>query len=166
MLRDLLFGLLLVAAIVGYIAIQNARLDHAQDQAATAGARAATLGVELDEARNNVRVVTRYVDRVQVVRQRGATITKEVPVYVTAQADARCPVPVGFVRVHNAAAQNLPLDRPAADPDAPAPGVTLSTIAATVAGNYTTCHQVRQQVIGLQHYIRGLQRAHAPLTPD
>ncbi|MBN4688707.1 hypothetical protein, partial [Escherichia coli] len=72
------------------------------------------------------RVVTRFVDRVRVVRERGATITKEIPVYVTARADARCDVPAGFVRVHDAAAANLPLGEPAGDPDAPAPGITLS----------------------------------------
>lgn len=162
MLRDLLFGLLMIVAIVAYIAVQNARLDHAQDQAASAGARAATLTIERDAARNNVRVVTRYVDRVRIVRERGATITREIPAHVTPQADARCPVPVGFVRVHNAAAQNLPLHRPAADPDAPAPGVTLSAVAATVAGNYGTCHVVREQLLALQDYLRGLQQAHAP----
>lgn len=160
--RNLAFILLLIVTIGAYVGIQNARLNSAEDRAQLAEGAKANLQSELAEARGNVRVVTRYVDRVQVVRERGATIMKEVPVYVTAEADARCPVPVGFVRVHDAAAQNLPLHRPAGDPDAPAPGVTLSAVAGTVAGNYQQCHEVREQLIGLQDYVQRLQARAQP----
>ena len=107
-------------------------------------------------ARSETKVITEYVDRVQIVRERGATITKEVPVYVTAQADAACSVPVGFVRIHDAAAQGTDLVGPAADPDAPAAGVALSTVADTVASNYTACHANAEQVVALQAYINEL----------
>jgi hypothetical protein len=36
------------------------------------------------------------------------TIERKVPTHVTAEIDARFPVPVGFVRVHDAAALGLP----------------------------------------------------------
>lgn len=119
----------------------------------------ATVEQQLQLARSETKVVTKYVDRVQVVRERGATITKEVPVYVTAQADAACPVPVGFVRIHDAAAQGTDLAGSAGDPDAPAAGVALSTVADTVAGNYTACHANAEQVVALQDYIVELQTA-------
>lgn len=159
MARDLLLMLLLIVTIGAYIVIQGARLDRAEARAAAAATQNTRLQAELEQARGSVQVVTQYVDRIQIIRERGETITREIPVHVTPQADARCPVPVGFVSVHDAAAGNLPLNRPAGDPDAPAPGVALSAVAATVVDNYGTCHELRAQVIGLQDYVRVLQAA-------
>lgn len=159
--RDLILLLVLIGAAVGYVLLQGHRVKTAEHRAQTAMAQAAQLQIQLDEARGNVRVVTRYVDRVQIVHERGATIIKEIPVYVTPAADARCTVPAGFVRVHDAAAQNLPIAGPAGDPDAPAAGVTLSGVADTITGNYTACHATTEQVIGLQDYVRSLQAARA-----
>ncbi len=100
-------------------------------------------------------VVTEYVDRVQVVRERGQTIVKEVPVYVTQKADAACTVPAGFVRLYNAAATGTELDASAGDPDAPAEGITLSAVADTTATNFAICRENAETVIALQEFIRG-----------
>jgi hypothetical protein len=159
MARDLLLMLLLVVTIGAYVVIQGARVDRAEARAAAAATQNTRLQAELVQARGSVQVVTQYVDRVQIIRQRGETITREIPAHVTPQADTRCPVSVGFVSVHDAAAANLPLDRPAGDPDAPAPGLALSAVAATVVDNYGTCHELRAQVIGLQDYVGVLQAA-------
>ncbi|MDR9130216.1 hypothetical protein FEP35_04307 [Burkholderia multivorans] len=112
---------------------------------------------ERDAARRDVKVVTQYVDRVQVVREKGDTIVKEVPVYVDREADRACAVPVGFVRVHDAAAANVPVGDPGSA-DAAAAGVTLSAVAATVAGNYTTCHENAEQLIALQARVRDVEQ--------
>lgn len=75
-----------------------------------------------EEAKETVKVVTEYVDRVQIVREKGATIIKEVPKYVTKEDDARCgTIGAGFVQLWNAANEG---ELPAAsrDPDAPAGG--------------------------------------------
>jgi len=110
---------------------------------------------ELLTALSATTIVTKYVDRVQVVRERGATLIKEIPVYVTPIADAACVVPAGFVRVHDAAAEGIPLDGTAGDPDASASDIALSAIAEVTAANYGICHETAAQVIGLQDYIRG-----------
>lgn len=159
----------LLAAIGFGAAFQQSRISAAQVETkqvrealrAMQGERDTTRQ-ERDHARSSVRVVEKYVDRVQIVRVAGATITKEIPVYVTEKADAACPIPAGFVRVHDAAAANVPADAAAGDPDAPATGVTLSAVAETVADNYTTCHAIREQVIGLQDYVRSLDASVQP----
>ena len=158
----LLFVVLLLAAIVMGIVTVRHRIASAEARAAAAETTARRLQGELDQAALSEKVVIRYVDRVRVVREVGATITKEIPVYVTAQADAACPIPTGFVRVHDAAAQGVPLGEPAGDPDAPAPGVTLSAVADTVAGNYTACHEAGAQLTALQAWLRGLQAIETP----
>ena len=109
------------------------------------------------------RVVTEYVDRVKVVEKRAATLIKEVPVYVSAQADAACVVPVGFVRLHDAAATGT---EPAAPErtgaaDAAPSGVALSTVAATSVDNYAACHANAEQLSSLQAIVHDYQERQA-----
>lgn len=155
--RDLLLMLLLIVLIGGYVFIQEHRVDAATERADAAQVTINRLAGELDQAEGKERVVTRYVDRVQIVRQRGATITKEIPVYVTTQAESRCTVPAGFVWLHDAAARGVPVGEPAGDPDAPAADLGLAEVTATVVGNYAIAHELREQVIGLQEYIEVLK---------
>ena len=89
----------------------------------------------------------------QIVREAGATITREIPIYVTQKADAACAIPAGFVRLHDAAATGQPAGPSTGDPDAPAAGITLSAIAGTVADNYTSCHATAAQLSALQDWI-------------
>jgi hypothetical protein len=89
------------------------------------------------------------------IRETYRTLFVEIPSYVTAQADAACTIPVGFVRLHNAAASGHPVPLPdaAAEPnDAPSP-VALSAVAGTVVGNYGVCLGVRQQLADLQGWV-------------
>ncbi|QWP79489.1 hypothetical protein J5226_21235 [Lysobacter sp. K5869] len=160
-----LFGLVLVlVALVGvYGALQVGRLRDADRRASDAQGRAeraerARIDAEAarDLARAEARIEVRYVDRVQVVREKAQIITREVPVYVTPNADAACVVPVGFVRLHDAAAANEPAGPATGNPDAPAEGVALSDVAAVVADNYATAHENAEQVTGLQDYVRAL----------
>ena len=152
--------LALLAAIGGGAWWQEHRVGKAQEKAAavqtkldTANATLVNVRAELKAAKETPIVITRYVDRVQIVREAARVITKEIPVYVTSQANAACTVPVGFVRIHDAAAANRPPEPAAGDPDAPAAGVALSAVADTISGNYTQYHALAEQVIALQDYI-------------
>lgn len=97
----------------------------------------------------------------QAVQTITKTIIRKVPVYVTAKADAACPVPDGFVRVHDLAAAGLPPpadgagqpDGTAAELGAPS-GVSLSAIARTVGGNYGTCLALRGELLDWQDWAR------------
>jgi len=156
-----LLCLAILAALIGGALWQEGRIDAAQAQAAQMkGERDQARGeTELAKraaelAGKQIRVVTKYVDRVQVVREAAQVITKEIPIYVTQKADAACPIPAGFVQLHNAAAAGTAPDAAnAGDPDAPAPGVTLSAITETVSTNYATYHTLSAQVVGLQDEV-------------
>lgn len=91
----------------------------------------------------SARVEVRYVERVRVVRERGATIVKEVPVYVPLDS---CPLTPGWRVLHDAAAAGRMPD-PARLPDA-AP-VPAQVAAATVADNYATCLENAEAQKGL-----------------
>lgn len=114
-------------------------------------------------------VVTETVGRAtetrrEAVRTEYRTIIERIPVYVTQEADRAVDVPVGFVRLHDAAAQGsaaaLP-DSPREPADAPS-GVALSTVAGTVASNYGQCLDWREQVIGWQRWYHEQVEAWPP----
>ncbi|MFN3522241.1 MAG: hypothetical protein ACK4YQ_08320 [Phenylobacterium sp.] len=83
------------------------------------------------------------------------TLVREIPRHVPADAAARCDVPVGFVRLHDAAAQGVPTVPDAAGrPDGAASGVDLPAVAETLIDNYETCNAVRDQLAALQGWVR------------
>ena len=131
---------------------------HAQWDRAVAAQRLEAAEMQAKQAEATVQVVTQYVDRVRVVREKGQTIIKEVPVYVPVQADAACSINRGFVRLHDAAAAN-DLPQAARDADAAASGLALSAFAATVAANYQTCHENAEQLRALQAWVSELAAA-------
>ena len=145
-------ALLAIAAGLAWwaTASYNAAVQRA-DQAETT---AATLRTQLDNAKAATVTVTQYVDRERVIRLKGDTIIKEVPRYVPVQADAACVVPRGFVRLHDAAAAGTVPNPDTRDADAAPSGVALSTVAGTVAANYTDCHVDAARLTSLQQTLR------------
>lgn len=105
-----------------------------------------------------VRVVKEYVDRIKVVEGVTTTIEKEVVRYVSPAADAGCVVPVGFVRVHDAAASGAVPETAPGDYDS-ASGVALSAVASTVNANYGEFHKVAARLTACQAFVRGQYEA-------
>lgn len=139
-------------ALVGFGWIKGASHVQAQWDAAIQQQALQTAAIRERQSQATVKVVTQYVDRVRIVREKGETIIKEVPVYVPVQADAACTINRGFVRLHDAAAAG-DLPEPARDADAAATGIALSAVAGTVTANYQTCHETAEQLRALQEWI-------------
>jgi hypothetical protein len=156
LLRQVLFGAGLLGALWLYHVVTTRRIADANARAEAAITAQRELADQWEAAKASERIVTRYVDRVQIVRERGAILTKEIPVYVTPHADAACTVPVGFVRVHDAAASK-DLPGPAGTADAQPSGLALSAVAGTVVDNYATCHAAIEQLNALQSWVRANQ---------
>lgn len=93
--------------------------EHAEDKAEAR--RQAELAVmfrhaqELAKRADEITLV--YLTQTRTVREKGNTIIREVPKYVTAKDDAACVVPAGAIRLLNAAARNE-LPKPTVSPDA------------------------------------------------
>ena len=145
-------------ALVGFGWIKGASHVQAQWDAAIQQQALQTAAARERQAQATVKVVTQYVDRVRVVREKGDTIIKEVPVYVPVQADAACTINRGFVRLHDAAAAGE-LPEPARDADAAATGIAISAVAGTVAANYQTCHENAEQLRALQTWVTEMKVA-------
>ena len=146
----------LAAALVlaaGFLAWGNHQRTGLQEKLSKAVATTVSLAFEVSEAKMRQDVITQFVDRVQVIHQQGATITREIPVYVTPKVDSDYLVPGGFVRLHDAAAQGV-LPGPARSTDAAPAGIALSAVAGTVVDNYTRCRAVTEQLMALQDFDR------------
>lgn len=149
---------LLALALIGLGWMQGSHHVQRQWDAASAKQLMQASGVRRQQAEAAVQVVTRYVDRVNVVRQAGVAITNEVPVYVSPEADAACVLSRGFVRLHDAAVAGI-VPGAAGGPDAAPAGIALSTVAGTVAANYERCHENTEQLIALQEWVREMKLA-------
>ena len=115
-----------------------------------------------------VEVVTKYVDRIKVVKEKGDEIIKEIPVYVTAADDNRCTINNGWVWLHNAASKgegvsattsgtNDQTSTIAADQATQDSGVKLSEAMEVISRNYEAHHATVQQLESLQEWIRKQQ---------
>lgn len=143
----------LCIALFGFGWLKGTNHIQAKWDAATATQQLAQAQVQTRQVQATVQVVTQYVDRIQIVREKGDTLIQEIPVYVPVQADAACSVHRGFVSLHDAAAAGE-LPTAPGDADAPAEGLALSAVAATVVSNYQACHENAEQLKALQDWIR------------
>ena len=98
-----------------------------------------------------------YIERTKVIKEKGDVIIEKVPEYISKDADAKCDVPNGFVVLHNSAVKNE-IPNTARDFNEKSSGVELSTVGKTVAGNYTTCNEVREQLRSLQDWVRSQEK--------
>lgn len=113
-------------------------------------------------AEQQVKVVTKvetvYRDRVQIIYREGKTIEALIPNYIKPADDALFAVPVGLVRVLDAAWTGQAA-RPANDSDRESSQIPISQIARTQVGNITICHVWREQAIGWRQFYGEQQRA-------
>lgn len=99
------------------------------------------------------KIVTKYVEKVKVVKEKGDVIVKKVPEFITVKSDAECVIPKSFVLLHDSASKNeVPNTTGPIDDSASA--VRLSDVARTVTINYSNYHQLSEQLKALQDWIR------------
>lgn len=101
-------------------------------------------------------VETKYITVVQKVRDNSARQIEDIPTHVTPQADADCPVPLGFVRVFNAATGGSVPDA-ASGPDGAPSGVALSEVAKASVENAGEYDATSAQLTALQDWVRQQQ---------
>lgn len=154
----------LAVALIGFGWVKGAGHVQSEWDSATGKQALQVAVVKQRQAEATVQVVTKYIDRIKVVREKGDIIIKEVPTYVTPEADARCVVPRGFVRLHDAAAANQ-IPGAAGTSDAAASGIALSTAAGTIANNYERCAENSEQLRGLQSWIVEMKKADGEKAP-
>lgn len=126
--------------------------------------------LEATAAKETVKVITKYVDRIKTVELKGEEIIREIPIYISKESDANCTIPLGFVRMHDAATATTS----SGEKVSIAPGtsneratdIELSEVAKTVTGNYTSCNKVREQLTALQEWVRTQEKTFNSKEPS
>ena len=120
--------------------------------------RAAALQAEIDRKNSDSekvteKIVTEYVEKIKVVKEKGNVIVKEVPKYITKESDDKCTIPKSFIVLHNGASRNEVPDT-AGGIDETASAVKLSRVLETTIGNYTIYYETAEQLKALQDWVR------------
>ncbi|WP_199098960.1 hypothetical protein [Dyella sp. ASV21] len=154
MIRYLIaFLALCLVAALAVAGWQHHALANAHAARDRAQAEAIASQFELSLSRIDRQVETHYLERIQIVHDAIKPIEIKVPVYVSPTTDRAFPLPVGFVRLHDAAADLSDLPTPGTI-DGTASAVEASTAAGVVVSNYGTYHEIAEQLIALQAWVR------------
>ena len=115
--------------------------------------------VQVKSTQENVKVVTKYVDKVRIVKETADAIIKEIPIYITKADDAKCELSNATIVLHNSASQNtVP---PGTGNIAPGTSdVKASELITTVSENYGTCYEMREQLKAWQDWYRAQKKAY------
>lgn len=122
---------------------------------------------EVKQARQAVKIAERQINityqvslQFEKVKLDDETATtkrlEQIPVHITPDSDRACVVPVGFVRVFNAATHG-PVPDAASGPDDSASGLALSDIARVETENYGQYDLVAHQLEALQDWVKQQQ---------
>ena len=156
-IKALMIPLIAVGAMgIGYKHAENdweMRFKDLEVKAAKLEAENARLEAKGEQI--TIQYVTKYVDRIKIVKEKGDEIIVKVPVYINEKSDDGCVVNHGFRVLHDSAATNTPEVPNTTGPSYEDPtNLKLSTIGTTVGQNYKTHHEVREQLIQLQDWIK------------
>ena len=147
---------LLVAGLLGGVYFKGRQDVQVKWDLAIAETEREIAELKAKQGEVTIKTITKYVDRIKVVKEKGEEVIKYVDKYITVKEDAKYPLPNNFVELHDAAAKNVVPDAARAADETPS-RVKLSTATRTIAGNYNTCNEVREQLISLQDWIRQQQ---------
>ncbi|MCC6071472.1 hypothetical protein ACFSQU_18185 [Massilia sp. GCM10020059] len=103
------------------------------------------------QAKTDVLVQTKYVDRIQKIYVQGVTIETNIPNYIQPFDTERFGVNAGFLRVVDAAWSGDAVG-PAADSDREPAGIPLDDVALAQVANATSCRAWREQALGWREY--------------
>lgn len=132
------------AQVKAYAAAEKAAADHAKVIEALDAQISARLAATDQAAQTRIVTVTK-------------TITKEIPVAIPAAVDRAFPLPVGLLRVHDAAALGIDLSavpHPSGLADDSAGPISASAFGTAVVSNYGVCHADQQRLRDLQGWVR------------
>lgn len=150
-----------VAILVGIVAIlvgaYSKGYDKAEDkylaEIAEFNAQKIILEARLQTALSEVKVevVTEYVDRVKVVKEKEYVYRDKI---VT--VPSKCELSDGWVRLHDASARSSDAGTTDFTDETPS-GIRDTEALGTVIENYSICHQNAEQLKALQEWVRSAQ---------
>lgn len=115
--------------------------------------------LEAKAAKETIKIVTEYVDKVKIIKEKGEKIYEQVPVYISKESDDKCILPNGFVIMHDSAVRNE-LPESTGDANEEASGIKLSEATKTITLNYLKYHELVEQLTSLQSWVKKIQETY------
>ena len=148
-----------LAVVLALFALYQVGVSHGvAKQKADEARRVAAATKVIRKVEKHAEAITAKTDaktaeRVVEIRTVTKTLTKEIPVYVTAEADRVAVLPVGLIRLHNQAA--LGVSQVPADPgfvsDAPS-GVAASAFGGVIVANYGIAYEWKERAVACESW--------------
>ena len=110
--------------------------------------------LEKEIANIKIQVVTKYIDRIKVIKEKEYVYRDQAINVVPDRTD----LSNGWVSVHDAAAAGNPDADSTRAADATPSGVKANQALAVVTDNYSACHENAEQLTALQEYVREVQK--------
>jgi hypothetical protein len=152
-----------IAAISAGVFFEGAISNEEKWIAKVREEEAKVAAVEVKSAEENTKIITKYVERVHIVRETTDAIIKEIPIYITKDDDRKCELSNAAIVLHNSASQNnLP---PSPSSITPGPSdVKASELLTTVTENYGTCYEIREQLKAWQDWYKTQKKIYETIT--
>jgi hypothetical protein len=112
-----------------------------------------TVKLQAEIANIKERVITKYVDRVKIVKEKEYVYRDQA----TTVVPDRTELSNGWVYLHDAAASGTDAES-TRSADATPSGVAANQALAVVAENYATCQANAEQLTSLQEYVREVEK--------
>ena len=110
------------------------------------------LKLDLEKEQNNIKekVVTQFVDKVKVVKEKEYVLQQQATEAVPAQHD----LSNGWVYIHNhSTGAEAGVSDPTRAADGSSSGIKDNEALLTILGNYSICHENSEQLKGLEEWI-------------
>ena len=107
---------------------------------------------EAKAAQVNVQIVTKYVEKIKVVKEKTNENIKYIETYIT-KHDNSIVFPKSFIMLHDSASQNE-VSGSTGSPDESPSDVKASELLSTVVENYGTCYELRETVVAWQDWYK------------
>ena len=144
----LLAGVALIIGVFFYGYMKGSAYAEAELQRFAAEKNKVIADLEKKNSEISNKVVTEYVDRVNVIKEKEYVYKNLAQTSVPSQHD----MSNGWVFTHDISASSGDAD-PTRASDATASGITDTTALVGIVGNYSRCLQNSQQLISLQKWI-------------
>ena len=139
-------AVIIAAAVTGFFALRQHFINEGYNECKS---------VQKKEVQTVVKIQTKvihqiekvYVPQLKIIHEVGKTITKEVPIYVTAKDNGRCTINNGFVRLWNSANRSVPITQSSTDETPSA--VVLSDVASEHSREAELCNATTLQLNAL-----------------
>ena len=107
---------------------------------------------EAKAAQVNVKIITKYVDKVRIVKETTDENVKFIEKYIT-KHDNDITFPKSYIMLHDSASQNEISGSTGTVDETPSE-VKASELITTVVENYGTCNELRETVIAWQEWYK------------